>query len=137
MSAVDSPPVTSAAILRFLRVTLHVGFAVLLAVGIIRLLMEPAGRPGRYVFLALSLVLAVTYLLGTVAEKRYSSGSLERNPRRWAVLWLALITVMWAVLMVGSVDFSWLVFPLFFLHLHLLPRWAAILQGVQAPVPGR
>lgn len=126
MSALEAPPVTSAAILRFLRVTLHVGFAVLLAVGIIRLLMEPAGGPGRYLFLALSLVLAAAYLVGTVAEKRFSTGSLQRNPRRWAVLWLALITVLWAVLMFGSVEFSWLVFPLFFLHLHLLPRWAGI-----------
>ncbi|WP_258074255.1 histidine kinase, partial [Arthrobacter sp. Y81] len=41
-------------------------------------------------------------------------------------LWLALVTVLWAVLMVGSVEFSWLVFPLFFLHLHLLPRWAGV-----------
>ncbi len=128
MSAVEAPPVTSGMILRFLRVTLHIGFAVLLAVGIIRLLMEPAERPARYFFLALSLVLAATYLVGTVAEKRFSTGAIKRNPRRWAVLWLALITVMWAVLMVGSVDFSWLVFPLFFLHLHLLPRSAGIMM---------
>lgn len=126
MSAVETPPVTSGMILRFLRVTLHVGFAVLLAVGIIRLLMEPADRPARYFFLALSLVLAATYLVGTVAEKRFSTGVAQLNPRRWAVLWLTLITLMWAVLMVGSVEFSWLVFPLFFLHLHLLPRWAGI-----------
>lgn len=126
MSAVDSQPVTSATILRFLRVTLHVGFAVLLAVGIVRLLMEPSEQPGHYFFLVLSLVLAATYLVGTVAEKRFSTGSLRQNPRRWAVLWLALITGMWAVLMFGSVEFSWLVFPLFFLHLHLLPRWAGM-----------
>ena len=123
MSAVDASPVTSGTILRFLRVTLHVGFAGLLAVGVLRLLMEPAGRSGRYFFIALSILLAVVYLVGTVAEKRFSAGALERNPRRFAVVWLALITLMWAVLMLGSVDFSWLVFPLFFLHLHLLPRW--------------
>lgn len=113
-------------ILRFLRVTLHVGFAVLLGVGMVRLLMEPAGRPERFFFLGLSLLLAATYLVGTVAEKRFSTGTLQRNPRRFAALWLALITVMWAVLMLGSVEFSWLLFPLFFLHLHLLPRWAGI-----------
>ena len=123
MSAVDASPVTSGTILRFLRVTLHVGFAGLLAVGVLRLLMEPTGRSGRYFFIALSILLAVVYLVGTVAEKRFSAGALERNPRRFAVVWLALITLMWAVLMLGSVDFSWLVFPLFFLHLHLLPRW--------------
>ncbi|WP_207343727.1 sensor histidine kinase [Arthrobacter sp. E3] len=123
MSAVDASPVTSGTILRFLRVTLHVGFAGLLAVGVLRLLIQPEGRNGRYFFIALSVLLAVVYLVGTVAEKRFSTGALERNPRRFAVVWLALITLIWAVLMLGSVDFSWLVFPLFFLHLHLLPRW--------------
>ncbi|MFB9164048.1 sensor histidine kinase [Arthrobacter psychrochitiniphilus] len=138
MSAVDAPPVTNAppitstspvtstAILRFLRVTLHVGFAVLLAVGVSRLLLEAGERPSRYVYFGLSVALALVYLVGTVAEKRFSAGRLQKNPRRWAVLWLGLITVMWAVLMFGSVEFSWLVFPLFFLHLHLLPRWAGI-----------
>lgn len=126
MSAVEAPPVSSGMILRFLRVTLHVGFAVLLAVGIIRLLTQAGELPGRYFFLTLSLVLAAVYLLGTVAEKRFSTGAAQRNPRNWAVLWLALITVMWAALMMGTVEFSWLVFPLFFLHLHLLPRWAGI-----------
>lgn len=130
MSAVDAPPVTSGTILRFLRVTLHVGFAVLLAVGVIRLLMDQSEGPGRYWYLALSVLLATTYLVGTVAEKRYSAGDMHQNPRRFAVLWLALITAMWAVLMLGSVEFSWLVFPLFFLHLHLLPRWAGLATAV-------
>lgn len=126
MSAMDAPPVTSGTILRFLRVTLHVGFAVLLSVGVVRLLVDQTHRHGRYWFLALSVLLALTYLLGTVAEKRFSAGLTRRNPRRFAVLWLALITLMWAILLLGSVEFSWLVFPLFFLHLHLLPRWVSL-----------
>jgi signal transduction histidine kinase len=126
MSAVDAPPVTSDAILRFLRVTLHVGFALLLAVAATRLLTVHLDRPERYVYLGLSVVLAAVYLLGTVAEKRFSAGATARNPRRWAYLWLGIVTVLWAVLLVGSAEFSWVVFPLFFLHLHLLPRWAGI-----------
>ncbi len=125
MSAQDAPPVTSAAILRFLRVALHVGFAILLAVALVRLLAAPLDRPERYVMLGLGLLLAVVYVVGTVAEKRFSAGSAAVNPRRYAYLWLAVVTLLWAVLMVGSVEFSWLAFPLFFLHLHLLPRWAA------------
>lgn len=124
MSAVDSPPVTSATILRFLRVTLHVGFAILLFVALTRMLTSDLERRQRYLFLALALVLALVYLVGTVAEKRYSTGAAARSPLRLAYWWLALITALWAVLMVSSVEFSWLVFPLFFLHLHLLPRWA-------------
>lgn len=126
MSAVEAPPVTTGTILRFLRVTLHVGFAVLLGVAMLRLLTMDAGHHLKFLFLVLALLLAVTYLLGTVAEKRFSAGAMERNPRRFAVLWLAVITALWAVLMIGSVEFSWLVFPLFFLHLHLLPRWPAL-----------
>ncbi|ALE93364.1 histidine kinase [Arthrobacter alpinus] len=130
MPAVDAPPVTSDAILRFLRVTLHVGFAILLAVAITRVLTSHLDRGGRYVFLALALVLAVVYLLGTVAEKRFSTGALVKDPLRYAYVWLALVTALWAVLMVWSVEFSWMVFPLFFLHLHLLPRWAGIVAVV-------
>ncbi|PYI68138.1 sensor histidine kinase [Arthrobacter livingstonensis] len=124
MSVQNEPPVSSVAILRFLRVALHVGFAVLLAVALIRLLTGQLDRPERYVLLGVALVLAAVYLAGTVAEKRFSTGSAARNPRRYAYLWLAIVTVLWAALLVGSVEFSWLVFPLFFLHLHLLPRWA-------------
>ncbi|ALE08074.1 histidine kinase [Arthrobacter sp. ERGS1:01] len=111
-------------ILRFLRVTLHVGFALLLAVAVVQLMASSMGRPARYIFLALALLLAAVYLLGTVAEKRFAAGALARNPGRYALLWLGLVTVLWAVLLTGSAAFSWLVFPLFFLHLHFLPRWA-------------
>lgn len=124
MSALNDPPVTSAAILRFLRVALHVGFAILLAVAAARLLAVHLDGTERYVLLGLAVLLAAVYLVGTVAEKRFSTGRAARNPRRHAYLWLALVTVLWAALMVGSAEFSWLAFPLFFLHLHLLPRWA-------------
>ena len=137
MSAVEPPPVTNAGtvaapsteptmdgILRFLRVTLHVGFALLLAVAVVQLMASSMGSPARYIFLVLALLLAAVYLLGTVAEKRFAAGALARNPGRYALVWLGLVTVLWAVLLAGSAAFSWLVFPLFFLHLHILPRWA-------------
>jgi MFS family permease len=136
MSALEHPPVTTAGaaaapsaeptmdgILRFLRVNLHVGFALLLAVAVVQLMTSSPGRPARYIFLALALILAAVYLLGTVAEKRFAAGALARNPGRYALAWLGLVTVLWAVLLAGSASFSWLVFPLFFLHLHFLPRW--------------
>jgi signal transduction histidine kinase len=37
------------------------------------------------------------------------------------------VTALWGVLLAGSADFSWLAFPLFFLHLHVLPRRIALL----------
>lgn len=130
MYAVDTTPMTNAAILRFLRMTLHLGFAGLLAVAMVRLLITDHSGPARYLLFSLALVLAAVYLVGTVAEKRYSTGAVSKNPMAYANIWLGLITLLWVVLLLGSVEFSWLVFPLFFLHLHLLPRWAGVVSIV-------
>lgn len=135
MPAADPKTTPSgAAVLRFLRVTLHVGFAVLLLVAILRLHLAdgpadvgtPAGAR-RYLWSALAVALAGTYLAGTVLEKRYDAGRSEFNPHPYALLWLGLVTVLWGVLLAGSAEFSWVAFPLFFLHLHVLPRRIALL----------
>ncbi|MGO4187852.1 sensor histidine kinase [Pseudarthrobacter sp. TAF60_1] len=134
MPAADPQPTPSgAAVLRFLRVTLHVGFAVLLLVAILRLHLAdgpadvgtPAGAR-RYVWSALAVALAGTYLAGTLLEKRYDAGKSEFNPHPFALLWLGLVTGLWGVLLAGSAEFSWVAFPLFFLHLHVLPRRIAL-----------
>ena len=117
----------SAAVLRVLRITLHVGFAALLGVAVLRLLAGGGTGPLRYVLTGIALVLAGIYLTGTILEKRFAAGKTRFDPRRYGVLWLGLITALWAVLLAGSADFAWLAFPLFFLHLHLLPRPAALL----------
>jgi len=116
---------SSAAILRVLRVTLHTGFAVLLAVGLARMLMAGGSLP--WVWAGAAVVLAAVYLTGTVLEKRHAEGRIAFNPRRYGLLWLGLVTVLWAFLLIGSADFAWLAFPIFFLHLHLLPRRPALL----------
>jgi signal transduction histidine kinase len=116
---------SSAAILRVLRVTLHTGFALLLAVGLVRMLM--AGGTLRWAWAGAAVVLAAVYLTGTVLEKRHAEGRITFNPRRYGLLWLGLVTALGAFLLVGSADFAWLAFPIFFLHLHLLPRRAALL----------
>lgn len=115
---------SSAAILRVLRVTLHTGFAVLLAVALVRMLV--AGGPLRWLWAAAAVVLAAVYLAGTVLEKRHAEARTGFNPRRYGLLWLGLVTALWAFLLAGSADFAWLAFPIFFLHLHLLPRRAAL-----------
>ncbi|MDQ0767562.1 signal transduction histidine kinase [Pseudarthrobacter defluvii] len=116
---------SSAAILRVLRVTLHTGFALLLAVALARTLM--AGGSLRWVWAGAAVVLAAAYLAGTVVEKRHAEGRLVFNPRRYALPWLGVVTGLWAFLLAGSADFAWLAFPIFFLHLHLLPRRPALL----------
>lgn len=141
MPAADPQTTTpGAAILRFLRVTLHVGFAVLLLVAILRLHLAhgtsaggaaadvgtPAGAQ-RLGWSALAVALAAAYLAGTVLEKRFAAGRSSFNPHRYAVPWLGLVTALWGVLLAGSAEFSWVAFPLFFLHLHVLPRRIALL----------
>ena len=116
---------SSAAILRVLRVTLHTGFALLLAVGLVRMLMAEGTL--RWVWAGAAVVLAAVYLAGTVLEKRHAEGRTGVDPRRYGLLWLGLVTALWVFLLAGSADFAWLAFPIFFLHLHLLPRRAALL----------
>ncbi len=114
------------AILRALRVALHVGFAGLLTVALLRLLFADSRPSAKYLLVGLAVLLAVVYLAGTVLEKRFASGALGVDPRRYSLLWLGAVTVLWALLLVGSADFSWLAFPLFFIYLHLLPRLVAL-----------
>lgn len=126
MSVQDQPPTSSLSILRFLRVTLHVGFAVLLAVALLRLLSGGVMGPERYVLVAGAVALAAVYLAGTVAEKRFASGRSTVDPARYAVPWVATVTVLWGLLLAGHAEFSWLAFPIFFVILHLLQRWVAL-----------
>lgn len=126
LSAVESA--SSEAILRVLRVTLHTGFAALLAVGVVRLLAPGSRVPFPLLWAGAALLLAGAYLTGTVLEHRFAAGRTNFNPRRYGARWLAAVTALWALLLVGSADFAWLAFPLFFLHLHLLPRPAALLS---------
>ncbi|MCW1249298.1 sensor histidine kinase [Acaricomes phytoseiuli] len=117
---------STAAILRALRVALHVGFALLLGVSVMRLLASAGDETRSYLLLGVALLLAGAYLAGTIVEKRFAADSNRPDPRRYGVLWLGLITALWAVLLIGSADFAWLAFPFFFLHLHLLPRRVAL-----------
>lgn len=124
-------PAGAATVLRVLRVSLHVGFAVLLLVAIVRLLIGvgTAGTPSPIALtagLGLSALLAAVYLAGTVLEKRHSSDPSRFNPSKYARWWLAAVMLLWLLLLLVSSDFAWVAFPLFFLQLHLLPRGLAL-----------
>ena len=115
----------AAVILRVLRVSLHVGFAVLLLVALVRLLA--AGVHGAaWLQIGLVLCLAGVYLAGTVLEKRHSVRPGRFDPRPLSAWWLAAVCLLWLLLVWGSADFVWLAFPLFFLQLHVLPRGPAL-----------
>lgn len=106
-------------VLRVLRVGLHVGFAALLGVGLVRVLLSEATMPRRITAVALTALLAALYLAGTIAEKRHAAGRAPSTVR-WAPWWLAGVVLLWLVLLYLHADYSWLAFPLFFLHLHIL-----------------
>ncbi|MET3919406.1 sensor histidine kinase [Arthrobacter sp. UYEF20] len=125
LTGADAESTGAAVILRILRVSLHVGFAVLLLVALVRLLAAGLQGPGRLT-LGLALVLAAVYLLGTVLEKRHSTEPSRFDPKPYAVWWLGAVSLLWLLLIWASADFVWLAFPLFFLQLHILPRRLAL-----------
>jgi len=122
----DTQPIGSAVILRVLRVSLHVGFAVLLLVAVVRLAVAGLSPFATGAGLGLSLLLAAVYLAGTVLEKRHAGHSERFNPKPYARWWLAVVGFLWLLLMLISPDFAWIAFPLFFLQLHILPRRFAL-----------
>jgi signal transduction histidine kinase len=124
-------PTGAATILRVLRVCLHVGFAVLLLVAIVRLLtgVGSAGTPSPVAVVAglgLSALLALIYLSGTILEKRHAGNASSFDPTPYSGWWLGTVMLLWLLLLLVSGDFAWVAFPLFFLQLHLLPRRLAL-----------
>ncbi|WP_413543002.1 sensor histidine kinase [Citricoccus nitrophenolicus] len=115
------------ALLAAMRILLHVTVAGLLVIGLLRSL-APAARAGDHGQIwqigGLAALFAAIYLAGTVVEKRRSDQSAAgRIVVRGQFLWLAAVTLTWLGLMAVHVDFAWLAFPLFFLHLHVVgPR---------------
>ncbi|CAM3752344.1 sensor histidine kinase [Nocardiopsis rhodophaea] len=110
--------------LAVLRACLHAAFFVLLAVAVLRLFTVREAGHWSWAALAGAALLAVVYTSGPLVLRRLPS---DRLPARAAArVWLALVTALWAVLLLISPDFSWLAFPLFFLHLHLLRRYHAV-----------
>jgi len=94
-----------------LRTGLHVLFVALIALIIGRAILAPADASAAVIGLAL-LTLA-TYGSGAYLARR-SRGRAAR------LIWLVALTLEWVVLMWLIPEAAYLVFPLFFLYLHLL-----------------
>ncbi|ANJ25980.1 sensor histidine kinase [Agromyces aureus] len=119
-----------------LRTGLHVLFAALTVLVMVRAILAPTESSG--LVLAISAVLLLTYGLGGVvaqprdrAHEGASPGTRAGSHRRIApLIWLAALSLEWVVLVWLIPEAAYLVFPMFFLFLHLLGRWwgsAAIL----------
>ncbi len=119
--------VSTPEILRGLRVSLHVSFAALLFIGVLRVVAGiRSAYGGEWLVVSLSLLLACIYVIGTVWESRFAQGQTSRSPRRYELPWLGAVTGVWTLMTLASPDFSWVAFPLFFIYLVVLPSRPAI-----------
>ncbi|MDN3294020.1 sensor histidine kinase [Streptomyces ficellus] len=97
--------------LRLLRVCLHLLMAALLALAALRAAGDPA-------VVAAAAVVGAVYAAGPALRA-------VRDSRSAAALWLGALSTAWLVLLALTPDGLWAAFPLYFLHLHLLPvRWS-------------
>lgn len=81
------------------------------------------------------IAFVAVYLVGVsfVGARASRGQDGERVPRRgFAIWWIALLTLLWAVLTWLSPEGAYLVFPLFFLYLHLLPGAGGVTAIVTA-----
>ncbi len=103
-----------------LRTGLHTLFIILAGVVLARAVLAPSDT--ALVTIVLTVVLVGVYCLGAVVLR--PARPLPNTP---ASAWLGALSVLWVVLLTLSPDAAYLVFPLFFLYLHLLGRgWGTV-----------
>ncbi len=77
---------------------------------------------------------AASVVLGGVFLGVYFAGALFKSRPLAARLWLLLLTLLWLGLVMLAPDSVYLVFGLFFLYLHLLPRYWGLVAVIAATV---
>jgi signal transduction histidine kinase len=98
-----------------LRTGLHALFAALTVLVVVRSILSPTDA--RATVIVMAVLLGVTYAGGAFLTRVARGRGLLR------LGWLATLTLEWVVLLWLIPDAAYLVFPLFFLYLHLLGRW--------------
>lgn len=114
------PHRTLAPVFTGLRAGLHALFAGLLALVVVRVVWTG----GSAWALALAALLAAVYLAGLWLARRGRTVG--------GIAWVCALTLVWAPLMWLVPEAAYLVFPLFFLYLHLLPGWVGPVAVVAA-----
>lgn len=115
----DHAQTPGAPVIRTLQLAMHGLFVVLLSIGTIRGVQE-SSHP--YWLLSGCLALFAWYLLGLALTPGHVGDRRSMIGR----VWFVVLFVGWATLLAASADLIWVVFALFFLGLHLLPRWAGL-----------
>lgn len=124
-----------ASVLRNLRVGLHAMFCALLVLGAVRVwLADDAAHAQLPVVLLVAATLGLVYAGGIVVEYRARRGvgsfsSPTVNQQRSARWWWAAVVVLWLSALVLANDFLWVLFPLVFVTLAVLPRPANLLAA--------
>ncbi|SFY35984.1 hypothetical protein SAMN02787144_102044 [Streptomyces atratus] len=101
---------------RWLTLLMHAAFFLLLGASLTRFLLRHPGEARTPWIIALSVALAVLYVLGPVLGSRPTPRSL---------VWLGVLVAVWMVLIVLAPSFAWCAVPLFFTGLRILPPRAA------------
>ncbi|MFG2667920.1 sensor histidine kinase [Streptomyces sp. NPDC048387] len=101
---------------------MHAAFFLLLGASVARFLLRHPGEPRTPWVIALSVTLALLYVLGPAVGG--TAPGVTGTPRRR--LWLGLVVATWVVLVVLAPSFAWCAVPLFFTALRTLPPRAAV-----------
>ncbi|MET3984809.1 sensor histidine kinase [Streptomyces sp. PvR034] len=113
---------------RTLTTVVHTAFFLLLASSVARFLLRHPGEPRTPWIIALSITLALLYVLGPTTAgataKTTTTGTAKPTPRH--LTWLTLVVTTWVVLVVLAPSFAWCAVPLFYTALRTLPPRAAV-----------
>ncbi|MFD4242071.1 sensor histidine kinase [Streptomyces sp. NPDC058525] len=126
---------------RTLATVAHTAFFLLLGASVARFLLRHPGEPRTPWVIALSITLALLYVLGpalggtpqppgaptptpTATATATANDPARQPPGR--LVWLGLVVTTWVVLVVLAPSFAWCAVPLFFTALRTLPPRAAI-----------
>lgn len=119
-----------------LRVGLYALIAGLGALVIVRALVGDSLIPAAAICLV--MVFELTFFTGVYLSFRRARAGLPVTTTGRTKLWLVVLTLQWVCLVFLAPDAAFLVFPLFFCYLHLLPRWhgplAVVVSAVAAVV---
>jgi signal transduction histidine kinase len=99
-----------------LRMALNLMVVGLVGFIVFREALDPDGA--AFVAIALAILFLATYAAGAVLLRHFAA-----RPLVVALPWLAMLTIDALTLVWISPNAAYLVFPLFFLYLHLIPRW--------------
>ncbi|MFJ6935239.1 sensor histidine kinase [Streptomyces sp. NPDC101132] len=102
---------------RALAAVMHGAFFALLAASLARFLIRHPGEARTPWIIALSVTLALLYVLGP---------ALGAAPTLRRLCWLGLVIATWVVLVLLAPSFAWCAVPLFYTALRTLPPRAAI-----------